>query len=48
MHTTQIFMTTARSRCLIFILSLTKFLHTWLLSNLTQVTMNTRNKLRLA
>ena len=31
-----------------FILSLTKLLHTWLLSNLTQVTMNTRKKLRLA
>jgi len=30
-----------------FILSLTKWLHTCLLSNLTQVTMNTRKKLRL-
>jgi len=44
-------MTTVRFLCLIlfydFILSLTKLLHTWLLSNLTQVTMNTRKKLRL-
>ena len=31
-----------------FILSLTKLLHTWMLNNLTQVTMNTRKKLRLA
>ena len=31
-----------------FILSLTKLLYTWLLSNLTQVTMNIRKKLRLA
>ena len=31
-----------------FILSLTILLHTWLLSNLAQVTMNTRKKLRLA
>ena len=31
-----------------FILSLTKFLHTWLLSSLTQATMNTRKTLWLA
>jgi len=32
----------------ILLCHLTKLLHTWLLSNLTQVTLNTRTKLRLA
>ena len=52
-HTTQIFLRllyvcSAWFSFYDFILSLTKLLHTWLLSNLTQVTMNNRKKLRLA
>jgi len=44
-------MTIVRFLCLIFILRFHFFTdniaYTWLLSNLTQVTMNTRKKLRL-